>query len=99
MAQTGDRAQVGGDDVKFIIDEKLPSLNDYTKACRANKYQGAEFKRRTQEVIGAYILLAKAMKRLYAQKNKATISFEWHEKTQKRDADNIASAKKFILDA
>lgn len=25
--------------------------------------------------------------------------FEWHERTQKRDADNIASAKKFILDA
>ena len=25
--------------------------------------------------------------------------FEWHEKTKKRDADNIASAKKFILDA
>lgn len=25
--------------------------------------------------------------------------FEWHEKTQRRDYDNIASAKKFILDA
>lgn len=25
--------------------------------------------------------------------------FEWHEKTKKRDADNIAFAKKFILDA
>lgn len=27
------------------------------------------------------------------------IRFEWHEKTKRRDADNIASAKKFILDA
>ena len=27
------------------------------------------------------------------------IRFEWHERTKKRDADNIASAKKFILDA
>ena len=27
------------------------------------------------------------------------VRFEWHEKTKKRDADNIASAKKFILDA
>lgn len=25
--------------------------------------------------------------------------FEWHERTKKRDADNIASTKKFILDA
>lgn len=27
------------------------------------------------------------------------VRFEWHEKTKKRDADNIAFAKKFILDA
>jgi Holliday junction resolvase RusA-like endonuclease len=27
------------------------------------------------------------------------VRFEWHEKTQRRDADNIASAKKYILDA
>lgn len=25
--------------------------------------------------------------------------FEWHERTKRRDADNIASAKKYILDA
>lgn len=27
------------------------------------------------------------------------VRFEWHESTKKRDADNIAFAKKFILDA
>jgi hypothetical protein len=27
------------------------------------------------------------------------VRFEWHERTKKRDAENIASAKKFILDA
>jgi Holliday junction resolvase RusA-like endonuclease len=27
------------------------------------------------------------------------VRFEWHEKTKRRDADNIAFAKKFILDA
>ena len=27
------------------------------------------------------------------------VCFEWHEKTRRRDLDNIASAKKFILDA
>ena len=27
------------------------------------------------------------------------VRFEWHERTKRRDADNIASAKKFILDA
>ena len=32
-------------------------------------------------------------------KKKVTISITWHEKTKKRDVDNIQSAKKFILDA
>ena len=27
------------------------------------------------------------------------VRFEYHEKSKRRDADNIASAKKFILDA
>lgn len=29
----------------------------------------------------------------------AQFEFEWHEKTRRRDKDNVAFAKKFILDA
>lgn len=35
--------------VTLTIDWKLPNLNDYTKACRANRYAGAEMKRKAEE--------------------------------------------------
>lgn len=80
---------------RFIIKQKLPSLNEYIGACRSNQYMGAKFKRNVEEDISYYIRLAK----LHKPTKAVTINFEWHEKTKRRDADNIASAKKFILDA
>lgn len=80
---------------KFIINEKLPSLNEYINKCRANKYEGANFKRNIENTICWYIKLAKLDK----IEKPCFIKFEWHERTRKRDCDNIASAKKFILDA
>ena len=79
----------------FTIDSKLPTLNEYTLACRTNRYKGAEFKRNVEQIIGWYILMAKLPKIAHP----VIVHFEWHEKTKRRDADNIASAKKFILDA
>ena len=79
----------------FVIKEKLPSLNEYIGACRSNAYMGAKFKKEVEETIGYYIRLSKLDK----PKKAVKINFEWHEKTKRRDADNIASAKKFILDA
>jgi Holliday junction resolvase RusA-like endonuclease len=38
-------------------------------------------------------------KTLYKPTGAVVVRFEYHERTKKRDADNIASAKKFILDA
>lgn len=78
---------------------KLPSLNDYIAANRSNKYMGANFKRDVEEVIGWSIKQALASKTLYKPKTAVILRFEWHERTKRRDADNIASAKKFILDA
>lgn len=83
----------------FVIKYKLPSLNDYTAACRSNKYVGAKFKADVEELIGWSIRQALTAKTLYKPKAAVMVRFEWHEKTKKRDADNIASAKKFILDA
>ncbi|MBO5100584.1 MAG: RusA family crossover junction endodeoxyribonuclease [Treponema sp.] len=82
----------------FIIQAKLPSLNDYITACRTNKYTGAKFKKTQEILIGGYINQAKN-KTLKPVVTPVKVVFEWHEKTAKRDADNIASAKKFILDA
>lgn len=83
----------------FIIDAKLPSLNQYQNACRANKYQGANFKKEVETVIGWAIRQAVCKGELKPTDKPIVLHFEWHEKTKRRDADNIASAKKFILDA
>lgn len=83
----------------FTITCKLPSLNDYIKANRSNKYLGAKFKKEVEEVIGWSIRQALASKTLQKPKGAVILNIEWHEATKRRDADNIASAKKFILDA
>ena len=84
---------------EFTIRAKLPSLNEYINACRANRYQAANFKREVEEVIGWAIKQARAKGELKPIDQPCRVYFEWHEKTAKRDCDNIASAKKFILDA
>ena len=83
----------------FTVPLKLPSLNDYINACRANRYMGAKLKAETEEVIACSILHAQQNGELRRPVFPISIAFAWHEKTKRRDADNIASAKKFILDA
>lgn len=76
----------------IIVKGTLPNLNDYTKACRSNKFAGAQMKSKSEAVIA---------KALGNQKfnGKVRLSFRWYEPNKKRDLDNICFAKKFILDA
>jgi Holliday junction resolvase RusA-like endonuclease len=80
----------------LIIAGQLPNLNEYTKACRSNKFAGAKMKAKAEEIISFYIL--QQLKGV-AFKNTVTLSFRWYEPNKKRDLDNICFAKKFILDA
>lgn len=79
--------------MRIEIPMKMPSLNDYTKACRRNKYAGAALKKKTEKQIRPYI------KDIPVIEGRVIVSFLWVENNQKRDPDNIAFAKKFILDA
>lgn len=72
---------------------KLPSANDYIKACRTNPHVGAKMKAKTEVAIAAYIVW------LPKFKNPVKIQFHWIESNGRRDLDNICFAKKFILDA
>lgn len=77
----------------YEIDMKLPSLNDYIKVCRGNKFMANKYKNRLEEEISLYLLnMPKWTKPI-------KIHFHWIEGNKKRDLDNIAFAKKFILDA
>ena len=76
----------------FSIEGKLPGLNDYTLACRNNRYSGNKMKRDAQIQISWYL------HRLPQIKKPVRIRFLWQEADHRRDPDNIAFAKKFILD-
>lgn len=82
--------------VTLTIEGQLPNLNDYTKACRSNRYAGAKMKQDSERIISAYI-----MQQLKGVAFDGTVSlnFRWYEPNKRRDLDNICFAKKFILDA
>lgn len=82
--------------ITLTIGGTLPNLNEYTKANRANIHVGANMKKQTEIKITSFIKMqlqnVKAVEKCY-------IRFVWVEKDKRRDLDNIAFAKKFILDA
>ena len=72
---------------------KLPSLNEYINACRANRYKGSNMKNDVEADIGYFI------NQLPKFNKPIKIHFTWIEANKRRDYDNICFAKKFILDA
>lgn len=86
--------------MQFVIPCRLPGLNDYISALDYNKYKGHSLKQSTEQEICLCISVALSKGTLKpVQDYPIRVNFEWHEKTKKRDLDNIVSAKKFILDA
>lgn len=83
----------------LVIEAKLPSLNDYQYACRSHWSKGRDFKLKVEETIMDSIRIALYRKQLHRVEKPCEIFIEWHEKTKKRDCDNIQSAQKFILDS
>lgn len=81
---------------KFEIKQRLPSFNDYIKACRTNKFAGAKMKEKIEYDIWIYILQQLQGVRI---RKPVFVRFTWVEENGKRDLDNICFAKKFILDA
>lgn len=77
----------------IVIRGRLPGANEYIAACRTNKYAGAKMKREAQELVKWQIA------RLPKLRGKVEITFRWVEPNARRDFDNCAFGKKFILDA
>lgn len=80
----------------MIIDGQLPNLNEYTRACRGNRYAGAQMKKDAERILTAYI--HQQLKGVHFE-GTVRLAFRWYEPNKKRDLDNICFAKKFILDA
>lgn len=78
---------------KIKIVGKMPSLNEYIRACRGNAHYGARMKSDIESVIIPQLAKLKKIEK------PVHITFIWHEINKRRDKDNVAAAKKFILDA
>ena len=81
--------------MKFTIPGRLPGLNEMTNANRANMYQGASLKKNAEKSIMAALMYQK----LTPIHEPVYLRFNWVEPNKKRDKDNIASGRKFVLDA
>ena len=77
--------------MKITISGHLCHLNKYSTAERSNRYEGAEIKKIETEKCMLHFLGLKF-------KSKIHLTFHWICKNKQIDMDNIAFAKKFILD-
>lgn len=76
-----------------VIPLKFPSLNEYVDKCRAN-YRGANaYKQKLESKIIPFLA------DLPRFEKPIEIGFLWVEENKRRDLDNVAFGKKFILDA
>ncbi len=76
-----------------LIPIKFASLNEYVNMCRSNRYMASGYKKRVEQEISTYI------EDLPRFEKPVELEFYWIEKNNRRDYDNIAFAKKFVLDA
>lgn len=81
--------------VSFSVFGTLPGLNEYTDACRTHANAGNRMKHKAEELVTWGIKIA----RLEPLDGPVFLSFAWIERDRRRDLDNVAFAKKFILDA
>jgi len=86
---------VTGEAATFTVHGRLPGLNEYTDACRANAKAGARCKKSAEEQVLWGIVTAHLM----PFSGPVFLTFRWYERDRRRDVDNVAFAKKFILDA
>lgn len=78
----------------FEIPGTLPTLNQYVNKERTNRFMAAKIKRETQErIISCLDDDAPCFPGC------VTVWFEWIRPDMRSDKDNVAFAKKFVLDA
>lgn len=90
--------------LKFVIDGRLPSMNDIIDVARRNTYCSAKLKKDQQERL-EWIMKAQMAKNgqtglKFTQKaNIRVLFFEPFNGKYRRDDDNVIAGCKFILDA
>ena len=83
---------------KFVINEKLPTINDIIRRTNRNRFVGARLKADTDAIIKNYIYESLDAGRIKKVKKPIVILIDYYE-GKRRDVDNIQSSQKFILDS
>lgn len=81
---------------KIIVYGRLDGMNELIESNRRNRYRGAEEKRINQMLV---VNAIRRCKICGVKRYPVVIVIKWYERNDRRDPDNIAAAKKFILDA
>ena len=86
--------------LKIIITGKMPSLNEYINKINSNRFLGNLFKQNLENELCKQITKQVREQGFNAPfKKPVDFYITYYEKNKKRDKDNIASSKKYILDA
>lgn len=81
----------------LVIPGKLPGLNDYIAAERANRHKGAKMKADSGNIVAAAIRQCMGNVRI---NEPVFMEYTWIEPSKRRDKDNISSfGRKVIQDA
>lgn len=80
--------------MKVVIDGELTDLNKFINAQRANRFGGAKVKKDNT------LKCARAFAPIKSKKLKLpiTLHITWYCKDKRKDKDNVAFGKKFLLD-
>ena len=81
---------------RLIIEDELTALNEFINAERRNRYIAAKIKK--DETGYCQDVAEKSELKLQENDFPCALIITWYVKNKRKDADNIAFAKKFILD-
>lgn len=79
---------------RFVIAGRMPGYNEQLKATNKDRRKGNQMKQRETD-RAAWAAIASNMPRFDCP---VIVRFAWYEPNEKRDLDNVAFAKKYILD-
>ena len=82
--------------MKLIIKGELCDFNTFQNKTRSNKFAGAKIKKEETERI---YWECKQQKLSPVKEYPVEIIFRWYSKDNRKDIDNVAFSKKFVLDS
>ncbi len=81
--------------IKITLDGEYTDLNTYIKELNYNRYAGNDLK---QFETSRVFMECKNQRVRRVKKYPVVVEFNWYCKNEKKDIDNVAFSKKFILD-